>query len=617
MGGESQFYLTNSDKKRNQCGGLSVSFKRGYFWGIPLAFGIGVALLLWNLKELKLSSDPQSSLNALSSKESPDKVFSSPSSQSKAPASSETLAPPLDSSENGEEPLAHSAPKFSQHSFEISPLPPLSDLPTPAAPPAGKGNPSSVKRNGPSLDPQLESEITSFSDFRSAPSLQDLLRSRSLSSSPSASSSGGSGSSSPSGTNSILKDLEKPKLITPDKLDAIVLDKVVLDPLSEKPISPGADELPSSPSQKDTSSSLPPENPVKSDPRSRLLGLNANPPGDPGQPKSSGGSDSPPKKDGPPPPPSGEGDPNEEDFGGDGPKLSLAKPYCFLLPKSSPALECAKASVKAIVEEYARADVQVIPVFRWWGDDYPRSPGALEQAAVEACNLEKAFPWTGGGSKAGSVQAFVEHAIPNAQCGIRPPKPLDAAGCSNLCPGGGPSFSTVSQDKCSPGVSVHESGHSNCCGSQCKNEGTCGKNEIPGGCGLCLPGGGQNVFFRKFPIYLANKFDGSKACTLSAAALESIRQGAAPNPGYRFNLKKEYRPLGKKYDSIYGKNGIRKLLKGIGEVTQAPPKNVHEQNRGEGRKPATSDNSGDSRRSKLKNPTTYTPDQIRKMVGGD
>ncbi|NBT59098.1 hypothetical protein EBT16_09980, partial [bacterium] len=224
----------------------------------------------------------------------------------------------------------------------------------------------------------------------------------------------------------------------------------------------------------------------------------------------------------------------------------------------------AMKSVKLIVSEYAKADVHVVPVFRWWGSDYSNNPSQLEEEAKQACNLEKAFPWIKGGNQTASIQAFVRHPIPSIQCGKDPQKD-PVSGCSNLCPSGSPSFSTVSEDECSPGTALHESGHSNCCAAQCKNQGDCKPPPgVDAGCGLCLETGGQsasNTYLRRF---LASKAP-SGECKLTAAALESIRAGASPNPGYAYDPNKTYKPRGKKLDTIFGKKGVKKLLRGVGD----------------------------------------------------
>ncbi|MFM8269408.1 MAG: hypothetical protein ACKN9V_04395, partial [Pseudomonadota bacterium] len=119
--------------------------------------------------------------------------------------------------------------------------------------------------------------------------------------------------------------------------------------------------------------------------RNRLLSSKSNPTL-PVTPSSNQKTQSPQKTDEeedpsePPPLPFSE---NSNQSGG-GTHLPLAKPYCFLLPKSSPALQCAMESVKLIVEEYAKADVHVVPLFRWWGDDYSDDPNTLEQQAQQA-----------------------------------------------------------------------------------------------------------------------------------------------------------------------------------------------------------------------------------------
>ena len=261
-----------------------------------------------------------------------------------------------------------------------------------------------------------------------------------------------------------------------------------------------------------------------------------------------------------------------------GEMLPLWKPYCFLLPKSSPALKCAMESVKNIVDQYAKAGVVVKPIFRYWGDDYSDDPNTLEQQAIQACNLQNAFPTLEGNNK-GSIQAFVREPIPSVQCGIDVSKESPAAGCSNLCPGGTPSFSTVSESSCSADVAIHESGHSNCCARQCKNTEDCPPPDKgdDGGCGLCLPKGAAFIP-KKFRIFLAgeNGITTGGSCQLTPAALESIRAGASRNPGYTYKKnKKEYKPRGKFIQSIYGKSGIRKLLKGKGDPPEdAGSKNV-------------------------------------------
>lgn len=245
--------------------------------------------------------------------------------------------------------------------------------------------------------------------------------------------------------------------------------------------------------------------------------------------------------------------------------IPLAKPYCFLLPsKNAFALECAHKSVQNIVSQYARCGVHVVPEFRWWGNDHSEDPGALENQASEACNLAKAFPWAKG---AGSIQVFTANdSIPSRMCGQDPVKD-PVAGCSNLCPSGTPSFSTVSGTSCSPGVSIHESGHSNCCGSHCHNEGSaeCQPNSIDGGCGLCLKGGATNALLLFEKPFLASKAKGGDSCQITEAACAAIRQGAVKNPGYIYDPQKEYKIRGKQLKSIYGKNGIKKLLKGVGD----------------------------------------------------
>lgn len=286
-------------------------------------------------------------------------------------------------------------------------------------------------------------------------------------------------------------------------------------------------------------------------------------------------------EDDPPPFPSAD----ERNGGKGGTQLPLAKPYCFLLPKSSPALKCAMESVKLIVDEYAKADVHVVPVFRWWGDDYSDDPGQLEEQAKKACNLQNAFPWIQGGNKTGSIQVFTRDPIPTLQCKKKYPEDK-VSGCSNICPTDSPSFSTVSEAQCSAGTALHESGHSNCCAAKCKNKGDCNpKPEIDAGCGLCLQA--SSNFFEKRTF--ASK--APKDCQLTAAALDSIRAGASPNPGYAYDPNRNYKPRGKKLDSIFGKKGIKKLLRGVGD--KADPDEFGE---GEGTPMSSDDGSSTSRK---------------------
>lgn len=308
--------------------------------------------------------------------------------------------------------------------------------------------------------------------------------------------------------------------------------------------------------------------------------------------------------------------------------LPLAKPYCFLLPKKNAfAHDCAHKSVQNIVSQYARGGVQVIPIFRWWGNDHSEDPSALEAQAIEACNLDNAYPWAKG---KGSVQVFTTNDdIPTRMCKKGPKEP-PAAGCSNLCPAGSPSFSTVSGTSCSADVSIHESGHSNCCGSHCHNQDDkkCEPNRVDGGCGLCLQGGADSSFYLSAKIYLADGNTGTN-CRLTEDALASIRQGAAQNPGYLYDPNQEYKIRGKQKDSIYNKKTgkIRKLEKGVGDpptegannlagnvpatdedLKEANPRRKIPQQSGS-RTPA----SGDADREGGER-TTYTEEQMKEMV---
>jgi hypothetical protein len=52
---------------------------------------------------------------------------------------------------------------------------------------------------------------------------------------------------------------------------------------------------------------------------------------------------------------------------------------------------------------------------------------------------------------------------------------------------------------------------------------------------------------------------------LTPAALNSIRSGASKNPGYVYDPSRKYKPRGKKLDSVFGKKGVKKLLRGLGD----------------------------------------------------
>jgi len=388
----------------------------------------------------------------------------------------------------------------------------------------------------------------------SAPSLSDLLTHQSNSpSSHVSNNSSGSPSSSPDHLSS-KSQLEPVSLKKADSLD-----RVSIAPYKEPKQETFDVSFEEKQPRRSLLSQVSPVESANADSPSKTSGSNSNTSSVKKASNSSKGNASEENEDDAPPFPSAEEGKKRET----GTQLKLAKPYCFLLPKGSPAAQCAMESVKLIVEEYAKADVHVIPVFRWWGDDYSDDPGTLEKQAIEACNLQAAFPWIEGGNKVASIQAFVRHPIPSIQCGKDPVKD-PVSGCSNLCPNGSPSFSTVSEQECSAGTALHESGHSNCCASQCKNKGDCQpKPEIDAGCGLCLQGGGSQASLDRLKQLLAS--NSPKECNLTAAALESIRAGASQNPGYVYNPNKQYKPRGKKLDSIFGKKGVKKLLRGVGD----------------------------------------------------
>jgi hypothetical protein len=410
--------------------------------------------------------------------------------------------------------------------------------------------------------PPSSTEPVETRNSLSAPSLSDLLTHQANTPSSNGSpNTSGSSSPTPSGSLSSSPDhLSRKSQLEPVSLKkADSLDRVSITPYNEPKQQTFDAKFEEKQPRRSLLSQVSPVESANADAPSKTSGSNSNTSSVKKASNSSKGNASEENEDDAPPFPSAE----EGKKGETGTPLKLAKPYCFLLPKGSPAVQCAMESVKLIVEEYAKADVHVIPVFRWWGDDYSDDPGTLEKQAIEACNLQAAFPWIEGGNKVASIQAFVRHPIPSIQCGKDPVKD-PVSGCSNLCPNGSPSFSTVSEQECSAGTALHESGHSNCCASQCKNKGDCQpKPEIDAGCGLCLQGGGSQASLDRLKQLLAS--NAPKECNLTAAALESIRAGASRNPGYLYNPNKQYKPRGKKLDSIFGKKGVKKLLRGVGD----------------------------------------------------
>ncbi|MFM8270537.1 MAG: hypothetical protein ACKN9V_10145, partial [Pseudomonadota bacterium] len=245
--------------------------------------------------------------------------------------------------------------------------------------------------------------------------------------------------------------------------------------------------------------------------------------------------------------------------------------------------------------------------------------------AQQACNLQNAFPWVKGGNQTGSIQVFTRDPIPTKQCKKKYPEDA-VSGCSNLCPSGSPSFSTVSEAQCSAGTALHESGHSNCCAAKCHNQGDCKPPPgVDAGCGLCLETGGQMAFG-----YLQNLFEASKSpkeCKLTAAALESIRAGASPNPGYLSNPNNNYKPRGKKLDSIFGQKGVKKLYRGMGDQADGDGNgqgegNAMPQNDGSAvsrktaGKKSGSQSTGDEDKANEDNPDMYKDSEVNKMILG-
>lgn len=226
--------------------------------------------------------------------------------------------------------------------------------------------------------------------------------------------------------------------------------------------------------------------------------------------------------------------------------LPLAKPYCFLLPSDiTPEGEkCAQESVNAMVKEYEKAGVQLVVSFAWWGSNYSTNPDKLREQATEACDLKNRNPWMTG-KNSGSIQVFTKHSVPNDQCKIPPEevqKTGGVAGCSSLCEPGKPSFSTVSQDQCGPSVSIHESGHSNCCDRACHNEEDCSipQPDEKAGCGLCMK---QALNWPKNQFY-AGKEAPEGSCSFTPNAQASLRAGASANPGFSYDPNRTYTPEG-------------------------------------------------------------------------
>lgn len=322
--------------------------------------------------------------------------------------------------------------------------------------------------------------------------------------------------------------------------------------------------------------------------------------------------------------------------------LPLALPFCFLLPeKNARASVCAHKSVQNIVKQYAElCGVHVIPEFLSWGDDHSEDPETLKAQATEACNLERAYPW----AKRGAIQVFTtDDSIPTAQCKKGPDDKRRAKGCSNLCPGGAPGFSTVSGADCSPDISIHESGHSNCCGSQCHNEGDdeCEPKPQPAGCNLCVQAKGpiqvfiahQMAYGAGIAIHESSQGAVDANCQLLPPACESIRQGASPNPNkeYVYDPNEQYKiketktrrlPSGMK--SIFRENGtdVIPLVKGVGDPKENKtpnlkannPATVEDLKDANPRRPANTQSTGkntvntDPQESEER--TTYTPDEM-------
>lgn len=295
---------------------------------------------------------------------------------------------------------------------------------------------------------------------------------------------------------------------------------------------------------------------------------------------------------------------------------NLFMPYCFLVPiDSSPeTIECAEKSVAAIKAEYAKAGVHVKAELHWWGAEYSRDPSALRQEATEACNLEEAFGKVIKGTNPGSIQVFVDEPIPAKQCGEEDPKNpgKGPAGCSSFCDGSSPSFSTVSNKRCSPSVSVHESGHSNCCARKCENKDKCPTPESgdDGGCELCLRKGGESARFSVRSLFSANEDQALKgeSCTLTGHAHASIAAGASQNPGYNDTLPPKLGPRPKDV-SIRSTNG--QVIKLLGKWNAPDPK-------GKSPQPAPKSNNEGTPRLKTEEGTRGVPPQdTYKSIGDD
>jgi len=299
---------------------------------------------------------------------------------------------------------------------------------------------------------------------------------------------------------------------------------------------------------------------------------------------------------------------------GKGAAENLFMPYCFLVPvdSSQETIECAEKSVAAIKAEYAKAGVHVKAELHWWGAEYSRDPSALRQEATEACNLEEAFGKVINGTNPGSIQVFVDEPIPAKQCGEEDPKDpgKGPSGCSSLCDGSSPSFSTVSNKRCSPSVAVHESGHSNCCARKCENKDKCPTPESgdDGGCGLCLRNGGESAWIFKTSLFSANEDQALKgeSCTLTGHAHASIAAGASQNPGYNDILPPKLGPKPK--EVRIRRNG--QVIKLLGKWNAPDP-------RGKSPQPSPKPNEGNPRLKTEEGTRGVPPQETYKSIGDD
>jgi hypothetical protein len=192
--------------------------------------------------------------------------------------------------------------------------------------------------------------------------------------------------------------------------------------------------------------------------------------------------------------------------------------YCFFVDPST-SEDKVDRKVRLIVDRYATCGVAVQPhVFTMTGN-YSRDPQQLGEQARAACPIGNRY------GERGAVQVDVDSQTTAQQMCNDP----GASGCSSLCER--ISFSVVGPGA-PAGLGLHESGHSNCCGSFCVNAGEGTRPAGSGNLGLDL------VTWREAPRetnrYWAAEGDNLGEGTFNDAACASIRAGASTNPdGYQ------------------------------------------------------------------------------------